>query len=253
MAANGLEFFYFYPREAQTILRPFSLLAIMWLVAGVFSVFGLIALGLRADRAGKRVTRRQLSAVILSASIALILILFEVVFFQYSIPFWWISTIAIAICWFGFGDGITQIIGGRRQLLRSFFASLFGIGAVVEIWSLIHWLYSGFVPLAGYSKTWPDLEMNLTYAWSWLFPAIFVATWLSPIWAFIAFKVYRRANSKKPMISGTSENPRVQPIKLGLDDFILVLVLLLICVVIGFYRYFHVPSWLVGTDAYWRY
>jgi hypothetical protein len=254
LTANGVEFFYFYPREAQTILRPYSLLAIVWLVAGGFSVFGLIALGLRADRVGKRVGRWQLLAVILSASIALILILLEAVFFQYSVPFWWIGTIAVCICWLVFGDGITQMMGGRRQLLRSFFASLFGIGAILEICSLSHWLYAGVIPSAAYANTWSDLEMNLTYAWSWLFPALFLATWLSPIWAFIAVKVYRLANSRnKPITSGISENPLVRQINLGLDDFILVLVLLLISITVGFYPYLRDPSWLVGTDAYWRY
>lgn len=235
------------------MLRPFSLLAVVWLVAAGFSVLGLIALGLRADRAGRRVTRRQLWAVILGASIALILILVEAILFQYPVPFWWIGTAAVVICWLGFGDAIAQIIGGRRKLMWAFLASLLGIGAIVEIWSLGHWFYSGFVPLAGYSKTWPDLEMNLTYAWSSLFPAIFLVTWLSPIWAFIAVKLYRMANRRKRLGSQISESPQVQQIKLGLDDFILLLVLILICVVIGFYPYFHDPSWLVGTDAYWRY
>jgi hypothetical protein len=253
MAANGLEFFYFYPREAQTMLRPFNLLAIVWLVAAGFSVLGLIALGLRADRAGRRVTRRQLWAVILGASIVLILILVEAILFQYPVPFWWMGTVAVGICWLGFGDGVAQIIGGRRKLIWAFLASLLGIGAIVEIWSLSHWLYSGFVPLAGYEKTWPDLEMNLTYAWSSFFPAIFLATWLSPIWAFIAVKLYRMANRRKPVGSQISVSPQVRQIKLGLDDFILLLVLILICVVVGFYPYFHDPSWLVGTDAYWRY
>jgi len=59
------------------------------------------------------------------------------------------------------GDGVAQIIGGRRKLIWAFLASLLGIGAIVEIWSLSHWFYSGFVPLAGYEKTWLDLEMNL--------------------------------------------------------------------------------------------
>jgi len=253
MAANGLEFFYFYPREAQTMLRPFGLLAIVWLVAAGFSVLGLITLGLQADRAGRRVTRRQLWAVILGASIALILILVEAILFQYPAPFWWIGTVAVGICWLGFGDAIVQIIGGRRKLMWAFLASLLGIGAIVEIWSLSHWFYSGFVPLAGYGKTWPDLEMNLTYAWSSLFPAIFLVTWLSPIWAFIVVKLYRMANRRKLVGSQISESPQVQQIKLGLDDFILLLVLILICVVIGFYPYFHDPSWLVGTDAFWRY
>ncbi len=253
MAASGVEFFFFYPREAQTMLRPFSLLAIVWLVAAGFSVLGLIALGLRADRAGIRVTRRQLRAVIFGVSIALILILVEAILFQYPVPFWWIGTVAVGICWLGFGDGVAQIIGGRRKLIWVFLASLLGIGAIVEIWSLGHWLYSGFVPLAGYEKTWPDLEMNLTYAWSSLFPAIFLVTWLSPIWAFIVVRLYRMANRRKPVGSQISERPQVRQIKLGLDDFILLLALILICVVIGFYPYFHDPSWLVGTDAYWRY
>jgi hypothetical protein len=53
MAADGLEFFNFYSLEAETIPRPFGLLTIVWLVAGGFSVFGLIALGLRAYPTGK--------------------------------------------------------------------------------------------------------------------------------------------------------------------------------------------------------
>ena len=189
----------------------------------------------------------------MGASIALILILFEAILFQYPVPFWWLGTVAVGICWLGFGDGVAQIIGGRRKLIWAFLASLLGIGAIVEIWSLGHWLYSGFVPLAGYEKTWPDLEMNLTYAWSSLFPAIFLATWLSPIWALIAVKLCRMASRRKLVGCQMSESPQVQQIKLGLDDFILVLVLILVCVVIGFYPYFHDPSWLVGTDAYWRY
>jgi len=254
MASNGLEFFYFYPRVTQTIVQPFSLLTIAWLVAGGFSVLGLIALGLRADRIGKRVTRWQLVAVILGASIALILILVEALLLQYSVPFWWIGTVAFCVCWFGFGDGIVQIIGSRRRTFWSFFASLFGIGAIVEIASLSHWLYAGVVPTVTFANTWSDLEMNLTYAWSWLFPALFLATWLSPIWAFIALKVYQLAkNRNKPAASGISENTLVPRINLGLDDFILVLFLLLVCIVVGFYPYLRNPSWLVGTDSYWRY
>jgi hypothetical protein len=254
MASNGLEFFYFYPRQAQTILRPFSLLTIVWVVAGGFSVLGLIALGLRADRAGKRVTRWQLVAIILGASIALVLLLLEAVLLQYSVPFWWIGTIAVCICWLGFGDGITQMIGSRGQSLGSFFASLFGIGAIVEISSLSHWLYCGVVSSTAFANTWSDLEMNLTYAWSWLFPALFLVTWVSPIWAFIAVKICRLAKSRsKPTVPNVSESSLVRQIKLGLDDFALTLVLLIICTLVGFYPYLRDPSWLVGTDAYWRY
>jgi hypothetical protein len=254
IAGNGLEFFYFYPRKAQTILQPFTLLTVVWLVAGGFSVLGLIALGLLADRAGKKFTRWQLVAVILSASIALILTLAEALFLLCSVPFWWIGTIIVCICCLGFGDGITQMIGSRRQALRSFFASLFGIGAIVEISSLSHWLYAGVIASAAYANTWSDLEMNLTYAWSGLFPVLFLATWLSPIWALIALKVYQLAKSgNKPAMSGISQDALVPQINFGLDDFILALVLLLICIVVGFYPYIRNPSWLVGTDAYWRY
>ena len=251
MATNGLEFFYFYPRGAQTVLRPYAMHAMVWLGTAVFLVLGLIILDFRVNGA-QRVGFRKYGIVALAGVLVSVAVI-GALGASYTVPFWWIGTGAVVLSWFGLGSGIARVIGDRRQLVSSFLASLFGVGAVVEIWSLSHWLYSGFVPLAAYAKTWPDLEMNLTYAWSSLFPAIFLATWLSPIWAFIVLKLYRRTNNHKPADSGASEKPRVRQIKPELDDFIMVLVLLLICVVIGFYPYFHDPSWLVGTDAYWRY
>jgi hypothetical protein len=253
MAVGGFEFFYFYPRGAQTVLEPFDLLALLWFLACGFSVTGLVALGLRAECAGNPIRRRQLFAIISGASIALIVLIFEVVYPRYSIPFWWIGTVAIGLCWLGFGDGITQIIGGRRQLLWSFSASLLGIGTIIEIWSASHWLYSALAPSTLFGKTGADLEMNLTYAWSSLFPAIFLLAWVSPIWALILWKAYQWKKRRKLWVSRASDDRPAGGIKLGLDDFILVLVLLLLCVMIGFYPYFHDPSWLVGTDAYWRY
>ncbi len=251
MATNGLGFFYFYPREAQTTLHPYTLQAIVWLGAAVFIVLGLIIFDFRVNDVRHSGFRKYaivaLATVLTSLAVIVTLVASDLV------PFWLIGTGAVVACWLGLGSGILHVIGGRRQLASIFLASLLGVGAVVETWSLSHWLYSGFVPLAGYEKAWPDLEMNLTYAWSWSFPAIFLATWLSPIWAFLALKLYRVAKGGRPTSSGISESPRLQQIKLGLDDFILVLALVLICVVIGFYPYFHDPSWLVGTDAYWRY
>jgi hypothetical protein len=251
MATNGLGFFYFYPREAQTILHPYTLHAMVWLGAAVFLILGLIILDFRVNDVRHSGFRKY--AIVALASVLTSVAVIVTLVASYPVPFWLIGTGAVVVCWLGLGSGIVHVIGDRRQLVSIFLASLLGVGAVVEIWSLSHWLYSGFVPLAAYAKTWPDLEMNLTYAWSWSFPAIFLATWLSPIWAFIAFKLYRMANRRKPVGSQISERPQVQQIKLGLDDFILLLVLILICVVIGFYPYFHDPSWLVGTDAFWRY
>jgi hypothetical protein len=253
MMVNGLEFFYFYPREAQTILGPFDLLAILWLLTGWFSAFGLIGLGLWVDRTGSRIRHRQLLALALGATVAVASLLFVAVYYGYSIPFWWIGTIAVGLCWLSFGDGITRMIGGRRHLTWSFVASLSGIGAVVEVWSLSHWLYFAVAPSTLFGKAGADLEMNLTYAWSSLFPAIFMLAWLSPVWAFVVFKAYQWAKSRKPIVPGTAAATPARPIKFGLDDFILVIVLILLCTVIGFYPYFHDPSWLVGTDAYWRY
>ena len=46
---------------------------------------------------------------------------------------------------------------------------------------------------------------------------------------------------------------RVQRSELGLEDLVPVLAIASICVLVGFYPYFHDPPWLVGTDAYWRY
>jgi hypothetical protein len=49
MATNRLEFFYFYPREAQTILPPFSYHMAVSLATVLFVVLALRILGLRTD------------------------------------------------------------------------------------------------------------------------------------------------------------------------------------------------------------
>lgn len=248
MATNGLEFFYFYPREAQTILQPFTLHAMMWLGTAAFSAFGLIVLGTRAKATRERVSRWRLLAVILAASISLTLL--GVLLFPDLLSFWWIGTAAVAICWLGFGSGIVLVFGDRHKLVKSFFASLLGIGAIVEIWSLGHWLYAGVAPSATFGSVGSDLEMNLAYANSWLFPAIFTAAWLSPIWIYIVSIVFSRLRAtRRPPF----ETLATQQLRLGLDDLILALAIVLTCVFIGFYAYFHDPPWLVGTDAYWIY
>jgi hypothetical protein len=251
MATNGLEFFYFYSREAQTILQPFTLHAMVWLATAVFSVLGLITLGLLARNTREDGIRWSLLAAILGASITLTVL--GVLFLPDLIPFWWIGTAAVGICWLGFGSSIVRIIGDRLLLLKAFFASLLAIGAILEIWSLGHWLYAGVAPGTTLGKVGADLEMNLAYANSWMFPALFLAAWLSPIWTYIAFQAFRKAKKNEPRVLRNPNAPTTPRLKLGLEDLILVLALALICVLVGFYAYLHDPPWLVGTDAYWRY
>ena len=251
MATNGLEFFYFYPREAQTILRPFTLTAMVWLGTAMFSVFGLAAIGFGDVGSPEKGNRRRRMGLILGASILLTLML--VLASPNLVPFWLIGTVALGICWLGFGFRVAQVVGGRRELLKVFFASLLGIGAILETWSLGHWLRSGVVPSVAFRNVGAGLEMNLTYAASLLFPVVFVAAWLSPLWAYVALKLHqtlKRRESAKPSVPAS---PKMQRMKLEIDDLALALAITLICVLIGFYAYFQDPPWLVGTDAYWRY
>jgi hypothetical protein len=120
----------------------------------------------------------------------------------------------------------------------------------VEIWSLIHWLYEGVAPNVTFGSVGSDLEMNLAYANSWLFPAVFAAGWLSPIWIYILYSMFCRLRATRPSPIKTLAS---RQLSLGLDDLILTLAILLTCVFVGFYAYFHDPPWLVGTDAYWIY
>jgi hypothetical protein len=71
MATNGLEFFYFYPREAETTLQPFTPHTVMWLRTAAFSIFGLIVLRFRGEAIQERMNRLRLLTVILAASISL--------------------------------------------------------------------------------------------------------------------------------------------------------------------------------------
>jgi hypothetical protein len=249
MATNGLEFFYFYPREAETILQPSSLHTMVWLGTAAFSIFGLIVLRrFRAQAAQERMSRLSLLTVILAASISFALPV--VSGFPDLVPFWWVGAVAVAFCWLGLGSGIASVLGDVRQLTKSFFASLLGVAAIVEIWSLIHWLYEGVAPNVTFGSVGSDLEMNLSYSNYWLFLAVFAAAWLSPIWIYILYSMFSRLRATRPQPTKTLAS---QPLSLGLDDLILTLAIVLTCVFVGFYAYFHDPPWLVGTDAYWIY
>jgi hypothetical protein len=250
MATNGLEFFYFYPRPAETILQPFTLHTTLWLGTAAFSISGLIALKrFRAQLTQQRMNRLWLLTGILAASISLALL--GALAFPDLVPFWWIGAAAVAICWLGLGSGIASVFGDPRQLVKSFFASLLGIGAIVEVWSLSHWLYAGLAQGVTFGSVGSDLEMNLTYANSWLFPAIFTAAWLSPIWIYIAYAFSRLRTTRHDSLP--LKTLASQELRLGLDDLILAIFIILICVIVGFYAYLHDPPWLVGTDAYYIY
>jgi hypothetical protein len=252
MATNGLEFFYFYPREAATILQPFTLHAMVWLGTAAFSIFGLIVVRFQAEAAQERMNRLWLlPTVTLAASISSTLLGLSV--FPNLVRFWWIGAAAVAFSWFGFGSGIASVFGGPRQLVKSFFSSLLGIAAIVEIWSLSHWLYEGVAPGVRFGSVGSDLEMNLAYANYWLFLAIFVAAWLSPIWGYAAFRLLRTLKRDRPGDLAPSDIAKMPRMKLELDDLILAIAVILICVLVGFYAYFRDPPWLVGTDAYYRY
>jgi hypothetical protein len=248
MATNGLEFFYFYPREAETMLQPFALHTMMWLGTAAFSIFGLIVLRFRAEAAQESMNHLWLPSAILAASISFALL--GVLVFQYLVSFWWVGAVAVAFCWLGLRSGIAHIFGDPRHMVKSFFASLLGIGAIVEIWSLSHWIYEGVAPSVTFGSVGSDLEMNLAYANSWLFPAVFTAAWLSPIWVYTAYLVFSRLRATRP---APLETLASQQLRLGLNDLILTLAIVLTCVFVGFYTYFHDPPWLVGTDAYWIY
>jgi hypothetical protein len=249
MATNGLEFFYFYPREAETMLHPFALYAMVWLGTAAFSIFGLIVLSrFRAEAAQESLSRLSLLTVILVAAISFVLPV--VSGFPDLVPFWWIGAAAVALCWFGLGSGIASVFGGVRQLVKSFFASFLGIAAIVEIWSLGHWFYEGIASSVTFGSVGSDLEMNLAYANSWLFPTVFTAAWLSPIWIYILHSVFSRLRATTPP---PLKRLASQELSLGLDDLLLALTIVLTCVFVGFYAYLHSPPWLVGTDAYWLY
>jgi hypothetical protein len=119
--------------------------------------------------------------------------------------------------------------------------------AYLQIWSLGHWLYEGVASSVTFGSVGSDLELNLAYANSWLFPPLFTAAWLSPIWVYIAYLAFSRLRATRPPPPKTLAS---RQLTLGLDDLILTLAIVLTCVFVGFYPYFHDPPWLVGTDAY---
>jgi len=253
MVTNGLEFFYFYPREAETILQPFALHTTIWLGTAAFSIFGLIVLRFRAQATQVSMNRLWSPSATAIVASSILLTILGVLLFPDLVPFSLVGAAAVAFCWLGLGSGIACAFGDVRKLVKSFFASLLGIAAIVEIWSLSHWLYEGVAPSVTFGSVGSDLEMNLAYANSWSFLAIFVAAWLSPFWGYVAFRLFRTLKKDRPGDLAASYSGGMPRMKLELDDLVLAIVVILGCVLVGFYAYFRDPPWLVGTDAYWRY
>lgn len=251
LAVNGVQFFYLYPRRAETILPPLTLHAVVWLGSAIFAVVGLVALcfvtrGMGQERVPRRFVRAMMDALIgVTLLVALV--------FPDFVPLWCLGVIAMTICWVRFRSGITKVVGDKYQLFKSFLASLFLIGAIIEIWSLARWSYASVAPFSTLGKVGSDFEMNLTYSTSSLFPVVFVVAWLSPIWIYIVVRMYRILRKGKLAASDVSTAVVVQRGRLGLEDLVPLLVIISVCVFVGFYTYFSDPPWLVGTDAYWRY
>jgi hypothetical protein len=112
MATNGLEFFYFYPREAETILQP-SLHTMIWLGTAAFSVFGLIVLRrIRAEASRQRLSRLSVLTVIMAGSISFALAVISG--FPDLVPFWWVGAAVVAFCWLTLGSGIASLFEDAR-------------------------------------------------------------------------------------------------------------------------------------------
>jgi hypothetical protein len=251
LTMNGVQFFYYYPRPAQTVLPPFILNEIVWLATAVFAVIGLGAIGIVYRGTQDYRKRWRSPEVLLGFSIAAVTLGFLVM--GHPIPFWWLGTSALAICWLTFGISISRTLGEKRALLELFLASLLGIAAILEIWSLSHWLYSGLGPRTIFGKVGADLEMNLAYSNAWAYPPVFIIAWLSPALAFLPVLYFRWRANHKPVSTGQRDHILDGALKLEMDDVIVGVALTLLSLVVAFYAYFHNPPWLVGTDAYWRY
>jgi len=111
----------------------------------------------------------------------------------------------------------------------------------VRIRSLGHWLYASVAPDAIWGKARADFEMNLTYANAWLFPIIFTVAWLPPIWSPSVFYVSRSVRGNELTAFTATGGHSTQQTKLGLENLVLTLTLMLISVLVGFYAYFTTP------------
>lgn len=138
----------------------------------------------------------------------------------------------------------------------------------IEFSASTFWILSAFNPANTIGKEKALLELQLSYLPYSILPLLYLAFLFSWVWAPVLFFLISRFGKKRfyerfsqlrsvvPLISsGQKDSPSgemtVKPRRIG--SKIILFSSLLIGVFMAYYPYFHGPSWLVGTDTYWRY
>ena len=130
------------------------------------------------------------------------------------------------------------------------------------------WILCAFNPMSTLGKEKALLELQLSYLANQLVPVLYLAFLFSWIWTPILFLTINRSGKRRfrerffqlrSIVHdfSTSQNgslsggTKVKRHTIG--SRIILLSSLLIGIFFAYYPYFHGPSWLVGTDTYWRY
>ncbi len=147
----------------------------------------------------------------------------------------------------------------RRVLGPLCAAVLISFIASVEFSSAIHYGVIAFDPHSSLGTFDAQIELSISYVASAIVPLLFVVFLVTCLWAPLSYVLLRSKFGRHRHTDwlgvrehGGSNSNFFHQIGTSLLEPKFLALLSLGCF-IGFYPYLHVPPWLVGVDAYWRY
>jgi len=138
----------------------------------------------------------------------------------------------------------------KKRILTLIVVHLLSLVLLIEWPALIYWIVTGFSPSNEIGRRAAVLELKLSYAASSISPWLYAAFLFSWLWA----PALRFLKSK---IAGKHRSVESSILRIGAGKtwtaLLAILLLFGLSVLVGYYPYWHGPTWLVGTDVYWRY
>ncbi len=244
----SLRFFYYFPSTISiSILAP-SIDIWIWFFSALLSI-SLSCWPLASNNPLKSL----LKGILASSTLLLLALAYIVNGFRQNLLIYGLFLIMLSQFLFSVLYYPRSHEEGRGLLLRTIIYLVAEI-STIEVSSATHFVIQAFDPYTTIGSLDASIELQLSYASYSLLPFLYLAFLTSWLWVPVTqrllrlFKTHQIAEMKKPRID---ENLRQTLLRVLNDPkFFAILALGFF---VGYYPYLHNPSWLVGTDAYWRY
>ena len=159
-------------------------------------------------------------------------------------------------------DSMAIVGQSTKTLVKRILIYLLAFLLVIEVSSGTHYVLQSFDRVTTVGRVDAEIELQLSYMSYSVLPWLYVAFLFSWAWVPIVWRQLRKTDffqsdlsnaliDRSGVFSTSSLRSARERLSTLLDHRLFAAIAL--AIFIGYYPYFQNPSWLVGTDAYWRY